>query len=641
MEEIQATFVLSGFTPGQKRRAVEQLAANVCVKLRRLDDVYEINSNGKYSIVDCTNKIKVEPIDNETSNTKDLLENYYNKAEVDQVEEITKKEDSDCDPLLEIKKEKEDKSPIIDPTLASSTLKGNDLKPRQPNKCNNAPLPYLQECRGNRSKSETFLPTFRNFPRADIKTFLSGPWTEDDNKMQEINFTRKQAWLKPPTNKPAHYFEYFIDDEYLKEIVVATNQLALRKKDFKRDSCYSRDWKDVTVTEFKIFIGLLLHTGTAKFKNVVEHWRTHRLYKSCFPEYMTPQRFTATMYHLTFPGMEPEKRINHLKFNHSMADHFNEVMDNIYYPGRNMSVCINKIDFDPACVVQDFHLKIISLHEPGGPIVRMIMDTRRNVPLDVENVTCKMLKGKFDVGHAVYVDSAATFIIPSFAQYLLQRRTYCTGIIDERRFVMPEELVNARLKHNENKSLFYDSLHIGKHEFENVATSYVTTEYKNETGNPPNRTPETLRVYKELMAETSDPHIDMLNYLPCEINKWPSVKKLFIYTLLLSMYNAHKLSNMFSGTKLNYHNYRLLVLEHLLPATAPSPVKQHRLVKIPKTSYRINKDKHIIQTIRRNCKNCSKDNIRVSTTYQCKGCENNPALCLPCFFKLHSCTLIK
>ncbi|XP_063381151.1 uncharacterized protein LOC134667659 [Cydia fagiglandana] len=635
MEEIQATFVLPGFTPGQKRRALEQLAANVCVKLRRLDDVYEMNSN------DCTNKIKVEPIVNETSNTEDLLEDYIDKAEeFNQVfnEELIIKEeesDSDCDPLLEIKKERED-SPITDSTLASSTLKGNDLEPNS----NNTPLPYLQECREDRPKSETLVPTFRNFPRTDIKTFLHGPWTKYDNKIQKIIFTRKQALLKPSTNNPAHYFEYFIDDEYLKDIVVATNQHAFRKINFQRDSCYSRDWKDVTVAEFKIFIGLLLHTGTAKFKNVVDYWRPHRLYKSCFPEYMTSQRFAAIMYYLTYPGIEAEKRINHLKFNHPMADHFNEVMDNIYYPGRNMSVCINEIEIDSG-VVQNLPLKIISLHEPGGPIVRMIMDTRRNVPLDVENVTCKMLKGKFDVGHAVYVDSAATLIIPSFAQYLLQRGTYCTGIIDERRFLMPEELANARLKHNESISLFYDGLHVGKHEFEGVAKSYVTTEFKKEKGNPLNRMPEPLRVYKEVMAETSDPHNDMLNYLPCEINKWVSAKKLFVYTLLLSIYNAHKLSNMFSGTKLNYHNYRLLLLEHLLPATAHSPVKQHMLVKIPKTSYRINKDRHIIQTTRRNCKNCTKNNIRVSTTYQCKGCDSNPALCFPCFFKLHSCTLIE
>ncbi|XP_063543295.1 uncharacterized protein LOC134751761 [Cydia strobilella] len=347
MEKIQATFVLSGFTPRQKRHAVEQLAGNVCVKLRRLDDVYEMNSNGKYSIIHCTNKIKVEPIDNETSNTEDLVENYYHKAEVDQVfnkELKIKKEESDsdcdplleikkekeekspitdpdCDPLLEIKKEKEEKSPITDPKLAILALKGNDLEPLQPN---NTPLPYLQECRVDCSKSETFLPTFRNFHGTDMKTFLNGPWTEDDNNMQKINFTRKQAWLKPSTNNPTHYFEYFIDDEYLKEIVVATNQHAFRKKDIKRDACYSRDWKDVTVAEFKIFIGLLLHTGTAKFKNVVDHWRPHRLYKSCFPEYLTPQRFTAIMYYLTFPFMKTEKKISQLKFNHPMADHFNK-----------------------------------------------------------------------------------------------------------------------------------------------------------------------------------------------------------------------------------------------------------------------------------------------------------------------------
>ncbi|CAK1600359.1 unnamed protein product [Parnassius mnemosyne] len=166
-------------------------------------------------------------------------------------------------------------------------------------------------------------------------------WSTSCSSMKQILFVRESKLHVEPPSHPTDYFCLFFNEEYLRMIVECTNRYAdcMKSSSEHRHARISR-WKELTVEEFKTFLGLLLHTGTAKMNRLTDYWKGHWLYKSCFSKYMSRNRFFIILrcIHFTLPDEEEDATARRLNKCQKIVDNFNNTMNNIYYPGQNISL---------------------------------------------------------------------------------------------------------------------------------------------------------------------------------------------------------------------------------------------------------------------------------------------------------------
>lgn len=164
-------------------------------------------------------------------------------------------------------------------------------------------------------------------------------WSSNPISMKIIDFTKKQELLVPPPTDPYEAFRLLIDNDLLDLIVRETNANALRvgtAENVKQNSRI-KNWKDLTREELLTFLGLLLHTGTIRLNRISDYWKRHYLFNiPCFGQFMSRNRFLLILRCLHFTSETSEE--DRLKKIRPFMDHFNNKMNTIYCPGKQLSL---------------------------------------------------------------------------------------------------------------------------------------------------------------------------------------------------------------------------------------------------------------------------------------------------------------
>ncbi|CAB3251335.1 unnamed protein product [Arctia plantaginis] len=152
-------------------------------------------------------------------------------------------------------------------------------------------------------------------------------------------FTKTQELLVPSPSDPFEAFRLLLNDNILDLIVRETNANAIRVLKAPGVKQHSRimSWKDMTRTELLTFLGLVLHTGTIRLNRLGDYWKKHWLFNiPCFEEYMSRNRFMLILrcLHVSSEANE-EDRLSKIR---PIVDHFNNRMNDIYYPGKQLSL---------------------------------------------------------------------------------------------------------------------------------------------------------------------------------------------------------------------------------------------------------------------------------------------------------------
>ncbi|XP_015922720.2 piggyBac transposable element-derived protein 4-like [Parasteatoda tepidariorum] len=484
-------------------------------------------------------------------------------------------------------------------------------------------------------------------------------WSTDFSSIKKIPFTRTNTLLVPAPNNPRDYFNLFVSEDYLQKIVDCSNRYAENLKNLS-NQFQSRitQWKSLTLEELKIFIGLLLHTSSAK---IVDYWKIHRLYKSVFPQYMSRNRFQLILRCLYF--VDVQKNADHIDKCKLAIDNFNNVMESIYYPCKNLSVGESMILWRGRLIFPQYikgrrhkyGIKLFALAEPNGTILKAyvlastvdVISGRGHTEKIVEN----LLEGKLNVGHAVFMEKK--FNSYGLAAKLLEQNTYCTGTLSKKRNDNPNCIFAKKLKKGDNVSQCHNGVHVGKWK-DRKEINYISTEFPNKmqeviTRHGTMRTkPVAIINYNKNMSGI-DLQDQILSYYPCKREALRWYTKIFIHTLMMSLLNARVLYNKYSNQKsMTLYDFREKIIETYLPEIT-SDVQttqkgcenqdQHKLTKIEKAKPRcLSNGKTVNATSRKDCRNCYKNKKRLNTTTECKKCPGSPPLCFDCFFELHNCT---
>ncbi|XP_050518489.1 piggyBac transposable element-derived protein 4-like, partial [Diabrotica virgifera virgifera] len=203
--------------------------------------------------------------------------------------------------------------------------------------------------------------------------------------MKLFPFIKREQMLIPvPGNQPIDYFRHLLTDKFIDYIVSEINEYAIEiflGPKIKQKSRIT-EWKELTNEEFLVFIGLILHMGTIRLNRVVDYWKQDDLFNlAAFSKNMSRNRFLLIQRCLHFarnPKVNEDKSVDRLYKVRPLITFFNERMDEIYYPGRELSLDESMILWRGRLVFRQyiknkrhkFGIKLYMLTTPNGCILR-------------------------------------------------------------------------------------------------------------------------------------------------------------------------------------------------------------------------------------------------------------------------------
>lgn len=496
----------------------------------------------------------------------------------------------------------------------------------------------------------------------DDDTAVNPVWAAHTSGLRQIPFTGNNGLLVPipGENKPIDWFSLLLDDVFLESICRETNKYALELFCGPSTCEESRitKWRDITVPELKVFLGLLLHTGTFKLNRINDYWKTNRLFNlPLFRQYMSRDRFLVILRCLHFSRVdtptspEPNDRLFKVR---SVLDYFNNKMRCIYYPSKELSIDEAMVLWRGRLVFRQYikgkrhkyGIKLYSVNEPEGLVLKIVVYGGATDFLAGKGhcvkVVLHLMEGMLGRGHTLYMDNYYNSFI--LASKLLRRDTYCTGTLRADRKHNPAAVKSAVLKTGETISNYSEGVMVGKWKDKRVVM-YLSTEVENEMGtitnkrNQPREKPKPIIQYNAHMKGV-DRMDQMMSYYPCERKTLRWYKKIFIHVLQMIMCNAHYLYNMHNvigNNRMPMYDFRLQVIEALLPPPVPQTTRTppgrsslHRLTKNEERDAKGGRKRKL-------CRVCYKEGQRKQSTFVCEVCPDKPGLCaVNCFDKFHS-----
>lgn len=477
-----------------------------------------------------------------------------------------------------------------------------------------------------------------NISDAPILSTSGYTWSNIPPTVTHIPFSKSKG-LKVylQGNEPIDYFNLLFDDRLFELIVSETNKYAVQVF-LSGSGCPSSRinmWKDTNITEMKIFIGLLFHTGTIRMNRLEDYWKTSELFNlDFFRQYMSRNRFMLLLRTLHFKDNENLENTRLEKIE-PIVTYFNNKMTEIYEPSENLALDESMVLFRGRLVFRQYiknkrhkyGIKLYMLTEPGGLVHRIMIysgqgrDTSNDLS-HTEYVVIKLMEGLNSCGRSLYMDNYYNSV--KLTHILLNKGTYCTGTLRGNRKGNPKEITLKKLKVGEC---------IGKYTNEGICVMKwrdsrevlaISSEHTNELVEVTNKwgkkkmKPIAISMYNKYMSGI-DRHDQMLSYYPCERKTIRWYKKIGIHYFQLFLLNSYNIY-VENVKKVTLYDYRLSIISALVKQTnqtninVPSQIKNsHFPTKVTKN----NKNNYI----RKRCKVCHSKGIRKTTLFYCPECE--------------------
>lgn len=194
--------------------------------------------------------------------------------------------------------------------------------------------------------------------RNDAPNILNDGWNiyrDSDVDFKRIAFTGMSGYKAPIGNKPKtelEFFQLFMTDELLTEIVKETNRYAKvniqKVTPLKQESTW-KSWFDVTLPEFKAFLGVLLNMSMNCKAELQDYFSEEWIDKCPFyKDVFTRKRFLQIfwMLHICPPPTQQVQgvRVRGLKIQ-NLVDYLDTKFREFFVPGQNISIDESTVGF--------------------------------------------------------------------------------------------------------------------------------------------------------------------------------------------------------------------------------------------------------------------------------------------------------
>ncbi|CAH2008558.1 unnamed protein product [Acanthoscelides obtectus] len=397
--------------------------------------------------------------------------------------------------------------------------------------------------------------------------------------------------------EPHDFYNLLINDEIFEMIVEQTNLFASQRlmsedSDLGKSSKF-HSWTPTTVSEIKIFFGIIAYMGLVKMPTLERYWSTNSKYKNQIcGKFMPRNRFELILTMLHFSDNQSNDSNSRLHKVQSLVDKFVCKSQMFYTPARVFCTDESLIPFRGRLIFKQYipdkaHIygeKIFKLCAGPGYTWNMKIysgkeaDQNNSIPTKVvlELRSEKLL----DTGRMAVTDNYYTSI--DLANQLLQRRTHLMGTLRANRRGNPKEVVDAKLKKGEIKAKQVENgISILKWK-DKRDVLMLSTYHFNETVTIQIRGKEIVKPLMVVDYNKGKSSVDLsdqfASYESCvrKTVKW--YHKIAIEIILgTAIVNSHLLYEEVTGNKISLLDFREAIIDKLLdrPLTDPDVQKKH------------------------------------------------------------------
>ncbi|XP_057292564.1 piggyBac transposable element-derived protein 4-like [Hydractinia symbiolongicarpus] len=456
----------------------------------------------------------------------------------------------------------------------------------------------------------------------------------------------------PGGDDPLLFFNLFINDELLQEIVDRSNAYADRvinsSRPLRRNSIL-KTWNNVTLEEMRQFLGLIFHIGLVAMPSYRCYCSTDRLYKNeLFKSKMSRNRFQSIMRFLNF-GEEPSFQNDRLSKVRFLLNHHNSTVADVYTPEKELSLDESMMLWRGRLVFRQYIKN--KRHKYGVNFFELCTNDgfvlKAEIYSGVKFADTEALgqRGTFVFhimnpylykGYHVFTDNWYNSV--PLTKYMTQRKTYISGTLRADKKHLPEEVTKKKLKKGEMNFRSSDDISVtkwkDKRDVRMISNAFIPelVETVNRHGKSRQK-PNIVDIYNHNMSgiDRSDQMLSYHSGLRKTI-RW--YKKVGVHILEIFMENAFYLYKKATPSpKVKaMKGFKDTIITSMVGQPKPSKHMQpqasfHYLAAIEPTE----KKKHPART----CKHCSSNGKRRETRYICPGCPQQPALCIDPCFRIH------
>ena len=320
-------------------------------------------------------------------------------------------------------------------------------------------------------------------------------------------------------------------------------------------------WKDTSISELYVFLGLTLLIPLAKRHDIYDYWKKDSLtYIDTFGKFISRDRYLLLLRFLHFCNNETQDKNDPLAKIRPVFEKLKATFQEYYVPFQNIVIDESLVLFKGRVSFKQyiptkrhrFGLKLFVLCDcESNIILDIIVYTGKNTDIDAKDplgisgaIVKKMMSKYLGQNHILYTDNWYTS--PSLTQYLHEHDTGSCGTVKQRRKFMPKFVTtktkgDVQLKkndtmvamqwHDKRDVTMISTLHKG---------NMVDSGKKDYKTNEPIMKPDMVLDYTLNMRQVdqSDSQIGDVECLRKSL-KW--YKKLFFHLLDICMFNAYNL----------------------------------------------------------------------------------------------------
>ncbi|TBU20600.1 transposase IS4 [Hamiltosporidium tvaerminnensis] len=306
------------------------------------------------------------------------------------------------------------------------------------------------------------------------------PWkdvTIEDNPPKRFDFIsgvrNEGPQISVDCTKPLDFFKLFFTDELIEKIVTETNRYARNKITQKRLSKRStwHSWVDVTVEEFRAFLGVVLNAGTITLANIQEYWtKNFNAKKPFFGNILRRERFLQIFWMLHLNKNNPNDKSLRARTQkvRDYLDFLDERFKENFVPSREISVDesvvgfkgkISFLTYNPnkptkwgirMYVMADAYTGYVYSILPyygsltSEDLIRLDLPVSTRIVLELCNKLLDSNPGS--TGYHIFTDRYYTSL--PLAQELLKLNFNFTGTIQSNRKFLPDSIKKPRFSEN-------------------------------------------------------------------------------------------------------------------------------------------------------------------------------------------------
>ena len=521
---------------------------------------------------------------------------------------------------------------------------------------------------------------------------LSAQWMRDSDAsitLQPLLFTVQNVGVQiTGINIPddiLEYFELFFTPSLVENIVAETNRYAkekLQNQTLRARSIW-RTWREVTVSEFKAYLGIILQMAMQDRGDIKDFFSTEWIdYTPFYRDVFSRERFLQIHWMLHVqppsndPGVEPQTRGRKVS---NIVQHMRTKCMELFRPFHNIVIDESTIAFKGRSQYKMYNpqkphkwgLRVFTLahcktgylcaFEPyyGSDTTKCL--PRSDLPFTARVVLhlCSELLQKVDVGDGYHLYTDRYYSGHSLSQELLKLGIHHTGTVMRNRQGLPADIKrNLKMKKHEVIAWSYQNKEMVLAWKDKRIIFMISTYFGSSTEIQQRRAkggateefvkPTAIVEYTRHMGAVDrfDHYCSSYAFTRKSLKWW---RKTFYWLLELAVVNSfilYKETNP-SDDKITHIRYRKQLIQQLVgEQRAPGHSRRRGRPSTLDKEERLDKRQHFIATFpnkkTKDCMVCSDRKTagaRKKTAYYCETCSRKPGLHVGnCYKKYHTLT---